>query len=55
MLADLTTELHDRGIELMIAREVGEVQDVLRHVVDNRVLTNVYPAAAVAVGPAGRS
>ena len=30
MLADLTDELHERAIQLLIAREIGEVRDVLR-------------------------
>jgi hypothetical protein len=51
MLADLTEELHDRGIRLMIAREIGQVRDIL-HVVDDRVLTNVYSTVQAAVDAA---
>jgi SulP family sulfate permease len=53
MLADRTEELHARGVQLMIAREIGQVRDVLRHVVDDRVLTNVYPTVQAAVDAAG--
>lgn len=51
MLADLTEELHDRGTQLMIAREIGQVRDIL-HVVDDRVLTNVYSTVQAAVDAA---
>jgi SulP family sulfate permease len=49
MLAELTAELHDRGTQLLIARETGQFRDVIRHVVDGRVLTNVYPTVQAAV------
>ena len=52
MLAELTDELRERGVRLLIAREVGQVRDVVRHVVDERVLTNLYPTVEAAVDAA---
>jgi sulfate permease, SulP family len=52
MLAELTDELRDRGIRLLIAREVGQVRDVVRHVVEDRVFTNLYPTVEAAVDAA---
>ena len=49
MLADLTDELHDRDVRLLIAREIGQVLDVVRHVVATSALTNVYPTVQAAV------
>ena len=49
MLADLTDELNHRGVQLLIAREIGQVIDVVSHVVDDAVLANVYPTVQAAV------
>ena len=49
MLADLTDELRERSVQLLIAREVGQLRDVVRHVVNERVLTNLYPTVEAAV------
>ena len=49
MLADLTDELRERSVRLLIAREVGQLRDVVRHVVDERVPTNLYPTVEAAV------
>jgi SulP family sulfate permease len=49
MLADLGEELAQRGTQLVIARDVGQVRDVLRHVVDSPALERVYPTVTAAV------
>ncbi len=49
MLADLTDELHDRDVRLLIVRELGQVRDVVRHVVGDPELTNIYPTVQAAV------
>jgi sulfate permease, SulP family len=49
MLADLTDELHHHGVHLVIARDVGQVRDVLRHVVDHPALQQVYPTVQAAL------
>jgi sulfate permease, SulP family len=55
MLADETDELHERGVQLFIAREVGQVRDIVRHVVADRGLTNLYPTVEAAVDAANRT
>jgi anti-anti-sigma factor len=49
MLADLAEELHHQHVALVIARDIGKVRDVLRHVVDNPALEQVYPTVQAAV------
>jgi SulP family sulfate permease len=49
MLADLTDELHDRDVRLLVAREIGQVRDVVSHVVATPALTNIYPSVQAAV------
>ena len=46
---DFTDALRERGVQLLIARDVGQVRDVVRHVVQDRVLTNLYPTVEAAV------
>jgi len=52
MLADLTEELNHRGVQLFIAREIGQVRDVVSHVIDEAILANVYPTVQAAVDAA---
>ena len=52
MLAELTDELEHQGVRLLIARDIGQVRDVLRHVVDNPALAQVYPTIQAAVDAA---
>jgi sulfate permease, SulP family len=52
MLADLTDELHHRGIALLIARDIGQVRDVMRHVVEDTALSDVYPTVQAAIDAA---
>jgi len=49
MLADLAEELQHRHVELVIARDIGQVRDVLRNVVDNPALDQVYATVQAAV------
>ncbi len=53
MLADLAEELHRRDVGLLIARDIGQVRDVLRRVVEDPALTRVYPTIQSAVDAAG--
>jgi sulfate permease, SulP family len=52
MLEELTDQLHQLGIELLVARDIGQVRDVMRHVVDDEALTHVYPTVQAAVDAA---
>jgi SulP family sulfate permease len=54
MLAALEEQLRDRGVRLLIARDVGQVRDVLRSVTDDPALAHVYPSVRAAVAAAGR-
>ncbi len=54
MLGDLADELRHRDVELLIARDIGQVRDVLSHVVDNPALQRVYPTVRAAVDAADR-
>jgi SulP family sulfate permease len=49
MLAALEGQLRERGIRLLIARDVGQVRDVLRSATDDPALTHVYPSVRAAV------
>jgi sulfate permease, SulP family len=49
MLGDLTDDLRHRDVELVVARDIGQVRDVLRHVVDNPAFARVYPTVQAAV------
>ncbi len=55
MLADLSDELQHQGIQLLIARDIGQVRDVMRHVVDAPALTSVYPTVQAAIDAAQRA
>jgi sulfate permease, SulP family len=49
MLADLSEELQHQHVRLLIARDVGQVRDVLHHVVDDPTLQRFYPTVQTAV------
>jgi sulfate permease, SulP family len=49
MLADLSEELQHQHVRLLIARDVGQVRDVLHHVVDDPALERFYPTVQTAV------
>jgi SulP family sulfate permease len=52
MLADLAENLRARNIRLLIARDIGQVRDVLQRVVDDPALTHIYPTIQAAVDAA---
>ncbi len=52
MLADLADELQHQRVRLLIARDVGQVRDVLQSVIDDPVLEHVYPTVQAAVDAA---
>jgi hypothetical protein len=41
-----------RDVRLLLARDVGQVRDILRSVIDNPAITHVYPTVQVAVAAA---
>jgi high affinity sulfate transporter 1 len=49
MLAALEEQLREQGVRLLIARDVGQVRDVLRSATDDPALTHVYPSVRAAV------
>jgi sulfate permease, SulP family len=53
MLADLAGQLRERDVRLLLARDIGQVRDVLRQVVDDPALIDVYPTVQSAVDAAG--
>lgn len=52
MLAALAEQLRQRDVQLLIARDIGQVRDVLRQVVDDPALTRVYQTVQSAVDAA---
>jgi len=52
MLEELSDELHHRNVQLLIARDIGQVRDILRHVADKQTLDRVYPTVQAAVDAA---
>jgi SulP family sulfate permease len=55
MLAALEEQLREQGVRLLIARDVGQVRDVLRSATDDPALTHVYPSVRAAVEAAQRA
>ena len=49
MLADLADNLRGRGTRLLVARDVGQVRDVLRRVEVPEIVVGVYPTVDAAV------
>ena len=54
MLADLEEDLGRRGVRLLLARDVGQVRDVLRQADVGDELVRVYPTVQEAVEAASR-
>ena len=52
MLAELSEELGRRGVRLLIAREVGQVRDVVRRAGGDPSAQHVYPTIEAAVAAA---
>jgi len=55
MLMELDEELARAGVRLLIAREVGQIRDVLRHAGAERLTEHVHPSVDRAVQTAARS
>lgn len=49
MLATVEGDLRRRGVRLPVARDIGQVRDVLGRALDDSVLTRVYPSVQAAV------
>ena len=49
MLEQLAGDLRRRGIELLIARDVGQGRDMLGHETEDPALRHVYPSVRAAV------
>ena len=49
MLADLAHNLRSRGTRMLVARDVGQVRDVLRRVEVPEIVVGVYPTVDAAV------
>ena len=49
MLADLAHNLRSRGTRLLVARDVGQVRDVLRRAEVSEIVVDVYPTVDAAV------
>jgi SulP family sulfate permease len=59
MLTLLSSDLQQQGVRLVVARDVGQVRDVLRRAVGDRPLPAAYPTVQDAVqalrqGPIGQ-
>jgi sulfate permease, SulP family len=55
MLDQLDRDLQRAHVRLLIARDVGQVRDVLRHASEDPTLTRVYPTVQAAVDAAQQS
>ena len=53
MLADLAEELRQQRVQLLIARDVGQVRDILSHVIDDAALAHFYPTVQAAIDATG--
>jgi sulfate permease, SulP family len=49
VLGELAEDLRRDGVELLLARDVGQVRDVLRTAAADESLTRVYPSVRAAV------
>jgi SulP family sulfate permease len=49
MLATLAEDLDRRNIRLLLARDIGQVRDILQNTIDNPTLTHFYPTVQAAV------
>ncbi|MET0771491.1 MAG: SulP family inorganic anion transporter [Candidatus Limnocylindrales bacterium] len=49
MLAELREDLQARGSRLVLARDLGQVRDLMRHELGDRTVAEVYPTVAEAV------
>jgi SulP family sulfate permease len=49
MLAELTQSLEREGVRLLVAREIGQVRDVVRRVATDELPVGIYPTLQAAV------
>jgi hypothetical protein len=49
MLIEVAAELDRRGVQFLIARDIGQIQDMLRLSVGDAALRRVYPTVDDAV------
>jgi sulfate permease, SulP family len=54
MLAELTQSLEREGVRLLVARQIGQVRDVVRQVATDKTPEGVYPTVRAAVQAAQR-
>jgi SulP family sulfate permease len=54
MLTLLSSDLQQQGVRLVVARDVGQVRDVLRRAVGDRPLPAAYPTVQDAVQALGQ-
>ena len=52
MLAELAGDLRRRGVDLLIARDIGQVRDLLDREAPDPALQHVYPTVQAAVDAA---
>jgi sulfate permease, SulP family len=52
MLATLAEDLAQREVRLLLARDIGQVRDILRSVIENTAITHFYPTVQAAVAAA---
>ncbi len=52
MLATLAEDLAQRDVQLLLARDIGQVRDILRSVIDSPAITHFYPTVQAAVAAA---
>ena len=52
MLATLAEDLRRRDVRLLLARDIGQVRDVLSSAIDDPAIANFYPTVRAAVAAA---
>jgi SulP family sulfate permease len=52
MLAALAEDLDRRDVRLLLARDIGQVRDILHSVIENPTITHFYPTVQTAVAAA---
>ncbi len=51
MLATLAEDLAQRDVEMLLARDIGQVCDILHSVIDSPAITHFYSTVQAALGP----
>jgi SulP family sulfate permease len=55
MLATLAEDLDRREVRLLLARDIGQVRDIVHSVIDNPAITHFYPTVQAAVAAAQKT